>query len=204
MTEDQNINLVFAIGALVLVASALFSRRIGLGEIVRSVLSWVAIFAIFIVMFSYQHEIVGVWNKVTGEITGANDQQIVGNTLQIRQSPDGHYWADAEVNGMPVRFLIDSGATTTAMTLKTAQAANVDINEGGFPTYLNTANGTVEAQRGTIQSLRVGPMVALELPVVVAEAFGDSNVLGMNFLSEMKSWKVEQGEMILEPPARAQ
>lgn len=204
MTEDQNINLVFAIGALVLVASALFSRRIGLGEIVRSVLSWIAIFAIFIVMFSYQHEIVGVWNKVTGEVTGANDQQIVGNTLQIRQSPDGHYWADAEVNGMPVRFLIDSGATTTAMTLKTAQAANVDINEGGFPTYLNTANGTVEAQRGTIQSLRVGPMVALELPVVVAEAFGDSNVLGMNFLSEMKSWRVEQGEMILEPPARTQ
>ncbi len=203
MTEDQNINLVFAIGAMVLVASALFSRRIGLGEIVRSVLSWVAIFAIFIVMFSYQHEIVGVWNKVTGELTGANDQQVVGGTLKIRQSPDGHYWADAEVNGTPVRFLIDSGATTTAINLKTAQAANVDINEGGFPTYLNTANGTVEAKRGTIQSLRVGPMMALELPVVVAEAFGDSNVLGMNFLSEMKSWRVEQGEMILEPPARA-
>lgn len=203
MTEDQNINLVFAIGAMVLVASALFSRRIGLGEIVRSVLSWIAIFAIFIVMFSYQHEIVGVWNKVTGELTGANDQQVVGGTLKIRQSPDGHYWADAEVNGTPVRFLIDSGATTTAINLKTAQAANVDVNEGGFPTYLNTANGTVEAQRGTIKSLRVGPMMALDLPVVVAEAFGDSNVLGMNFLSEMKSWRVEQGEMILEPPARA-
>lgn len=70
MTEDQNINLVFAIGALVLVASALFSRRIGLGEIVRTALSWVAIFAIFIVAFSYQSEIVGVWNKVTGELTG--------------------------------------------------------------------------------------------------------------------------------------
>ncbi len=203
MTEDQNINLVFAIGALVLVASALFSRRIGLGEIVRSVLGWVAIFAIFIVGFSYQKEIIGVWHKVTGEITGANEQQVVGGTLKIRQSPDGHYWADAEVNGMPVRFLIDSGATTTAMTLKTARAANVDINDGGFPTYLNTANGTVEAQRGTIQALRVGPMMALELPVVVAEAFGDSNVLGMNFLSEMKSWRVEGGEMILEPPVRA-
>ncbi|GAA0482048.1 hypothetical protein GCM10009096_25430 [Parasphingorhabdus litoris] len=203
MTEDQNINLVFAIGALVLVGSALFSRRIGFGEIVRSALSWVVIFAIFIVIFSYQHEIVGVWNKVTGELTGANDQQVVGDTLKIRQSADGHYWADAEVNGMPVRFLIDSGATTTAMTLKTARAAKVEINEGGFPTYLDTANGTVEAQRGKIQSLRVGPMMALDLPIVVAEAFGDSNVLGMNFLSEMKSWRVEQGEMILEPPARA-
>lgn len=201
MTEDQNINLVFAIGALVLVGSALFSRRIGLGEMVRSALAWVAIFAVFIVGFSYQHELTGVWHKVTGELTGANEQQVVGRTLKIRQSPDGHYWADAEVNGMPVRFLIDSGATTTAMALKTAQAANVDINVGGFPTYLNTANGTVEAQRGTVQTLRVGPMTAKDLPIVVAEAFGDSNVLGMNFLSEMRSWRVEGQEMILEPPA---
>lgn len=203
MTEDQNINLVFAIGALVLVASALFSRRIGFGEIVRSILGWIAIFAVFIVIFSYQHELAGVWHRVTGELTGANEQTVSGGTLKIRLSPDGHYWADAEVNGMPVRFLIDSGATTTALSLKTAQAAKVDINEGGFPTYLNTANGTVEAQRGTIATLRVGPMMALDLPVVVAEAFGDSNVLGMNFLSEMKSWRVEGREMILEPPERA-
>lgn len=201
MTEDQNINLVFAIGALVLVASALFSRRIGLGEIVRSVLGWVAIFAVFIVIFSYQHELAGVWHRVTGELTGSNEQQVVGDTLIIRQSADGHYWADAQVNGMAVRFLIDSGATTTAMTLKTARAANVVINEGGFPTYLNTANGTVEAQRGTIQALKVGPMTAVDLPVVVAEAFGDSNVLGMNFLSGLDSWRVEDGEMILDPPS---
>lgn len=203
MTEDQNINLVFAIGALVLVASALFSRRIGFGEIVRTALSWVAIFAIFIVIFSYRNELTGVWNKVTGELTGANEQQVVGSTLKIRQSPDGHYWADAQVNGMAVRFLIDSGATTTAMTLKTAQAANVDINEGGFPVYLDTANGTVEAQRGTIQMLKVGQMTALDLPIVVAEAFGDSNVLGMNFLSELASWRVEGREMILEPTSQA-
>lgn len=200
MTEDQNINLVFAIGALILVISALFSHRIGFGQIVRTVLAWVAIFAIFIVIFSYQKELVGVWNKVTSELTGSNEQQVVGQTLRLRQSLDGHYWADAEVNGTPVRFLIDSGATTTAMTLKTAQAANIDIDEGGFPIYLNTANGTVEAQRGTIQSLQVGPMMAMDFPVVVAEAFGDANVLGMNFLSSMKSWRVEGMEMILEPP----
>ena len=200
MTEDQNINLVFAIGALVLVASALFSYRVGFGQMVRAALSWVAIFAIFIVIFSYQSELAGVWNKVTGELTGANEQQVVGHTLRLRQSADGHYWADAEVNGKPVRFLIDSGATTTAMTLNTAREADVSIDEGGFPVRLNTANGIVEAQRGTIQSLRVGPMIAMDMPVVVADAFGGANVLGMNFLSAMKSWRVEGMEMILEPP----
>lgn len=199
MTEDQNINLVFAIGALVLVAAALFSRRIGFGEIVRNILVWVAIFAVFIVGFSYQREILAVWNRVSGEMTGTNEQFVVGDTLRIRQSPDGHFWIDAMVNELPVRFLIDSGATTTAMTLRTAQSAGIDISESPFPVVLVTANGSVEAQRGTIQSLEIGPLVAQDLPVVVAEEFGDSNVIGMNFLSKLRSWRVEGAEMVLEP-----
>lgn len=200
MTEDQNINLVFAIGALVLVASALFSRRMGFGEIIRTALAWVAIFAVFIVGFSYQNEILAVWNRVSGEVTGSNQQLVIGDTLRIRQSVDGHFWANATVNQMPVRFLIDSGATTTAMTLRTAQNAGIEISDSPFPIILSTANGSVEAQRGKIQSLQIGSMVAKDLPVVVAEEFGDSNVIGMNFLSQLKSWRVEGREMILEPP----
>ncbi|WP_417610434.1 retropepsin-like aspartic protease family protein [Parasphingorhabdus sp.] len=200
MTEDQNINLVFAIGALVLVGSALFSRRIGLGEMIRSALAWVAIFAVFILGFTYQRELLAVWTRVSGEMTGANEQVVVGDTLRIRQSADGHFWVDAKVNELPVRFLIDSGATTTAMTLRTARRANVDINESAFPVVLATANGSLEAQRGMIRSLTIGPMVARDLPVVVAEEFGDSNVIGMNFLSKLRSWRVEGDEMVLEPP----
>ncbi|WP_417615997.1 retropepsin-like aspartic protease family protein [Parasphingorhabdus sp.] len=202
MTEDQNINLVFAIGALVLVASALFSRRIGFAELVRNILAWGAIFALFIVGFSYQREILAVWSRVSGEMTGANEQMVVGDTLRIRQSADGHFWVEAKVNTLPVRFLIDSGATTTAMTLRTAEQAGIKISESPFPVVLVTANGSVEAQRGTIQSLQVGPMVAKDLAVVVAEEFGDSNVIGMNFLSKLGSWRVEGAEMVLEPPAR--
>ncbi len=201
MTENQNINLVFAIGALVLVASALFSRRIGFGEIIRTALAWVAIFAVFIVGFSYQNEILAVWNRVSGEVTGANEQLVVGDTLRIQQSADGHFWVNATVNEQPVRFLIDSGATTTAMTLRTARSTGIEISESPFPIILTTANGPVKAQRGTIQSLQIGPMIARELPVVVAEEFGDSNVIGMNFLSKLKGWRVEGTEMILEPPA---
>lgn len=203
MTEDQNINLVFAIGALVLVASALFSRRMGLGEVIRNILAWVAIFAFFIVGFSYQREILAAWSRVTGEMTGANEQTVVGDALRIRQSADGHFWVNAKVNAQPVRFLIDSGATTTAMALATAQNAGVEISNSPFPVVLITANGSVEAQRGTIQSLQIGPLVARDLPIVVAGEFGESNVIGMNFLSKLKSWRVEGAEMVLEPPAGA-
>tara|TARA_R110000824_G_scaffold19504_2_gene75418 strand:+ start:17720 stop:18340 length:621 start_codon:yes stop_codon:yes gene_type:complete len=203
LTEDQNINLIFAIGALVLVGSALFSRRIGFGEVIRTALAWVAIFAVFIVGFSYQHEILAVWNRVSGEVTGTNHQLMVGDALRIQQSADGHFWVDAKVNEHPVRFLIDSGATTTAMTLRTAEMAGIEISKSPFPVVLTTANGSVAAQRGTIQSLQIGNMLSKNLAVVVAEEFGESNVIGMNFLSKLGSWRVAGGEMILEPPSSA-
>lgn len=200
MTEDQNLNLIFAIGALVLVGSALFSRRIGLGEMLRSALAWVAIFAVFIVAFTYKDELMGVWYRVAGELTGTSQQTIVGSTLRIKQSADGHFWVNASVNGSPVLFLVDSGATTTAMNLKTARATGVEIDEDGFPSFVSTANGEVEVRRGRIQSLDLDLMATTDFPVIVAEEFGDTNVLGMNFLSAMKSWRVEGQEMVLEPP----
>lgn len=200
MTEDQNLNLIFAIGALVLVGSALFSRRIGLGEMVRSALAWLAIFAVFIVAFTYKDELMGVWYRVAGELTGTSQQTIVGSTLRIKQSADGHFWVNASVNGSPVLFLVDSGATTTAMNLKTARAAGVEIDEDGFPSFVSTANGEVEVRRGRIQSLDLDLMATTDFPVIVAEEFGDTNILGMNFLSAMKSWRVEGQEMVLEPP----
>ncbi len=200
MTEDQNLNLIFAIGALVLVGSALFSRRIGLGEMVRSALAWVAIFAVFIVAFTYKDELMGVWYRVAGELTGTSQQTIVGSTLRIKQSADGHFWVNASVNGSPVLFLVDSGATTTAMNLKTARATGVEIDEDGFPSFVSTANGEVEVRRGRIQSLDLDLMATTDFPVIVAEEFGDTNVLGMNFLSAMKSWRVVGQEMVLEPP----
>jgi len=199
VTDGESINLVWAVGALALVGSALFARRIGFGDLIRMILSWVAIFAVFIVGFTYQNELLTVWNRVTGELLAKQSQQIAGRSLIIKQSGDGHFWVDTLINDRPVRFLIDSGATTTAMAFPMAKATGIEIFDGGFPTILSTANGDVAAKRGTIQKMSVGPLTVENLSVVVAEEFGDSNLLGMNFLSQLKSWRVEGQEMILEP-----
>ena len=201
MSEDQTLNLVFAVGMLVLVVSVLFARRTSFRDVLRGFLGWVAIFAVFILGFSYQEELRAVWNRVAGQMAGGG-QQVRGDTLEIAQSNDGHFWVTADVNGTPVRFLIDSGATTTAMNRGTADDAGLTVTDGGFPVILTTANGMVEAHRATIDSLVVGNIVANDFPVVVAEAFGDTNVLGMNFLSQMESWRVERNRMILVPPSR--
>ena len=112
---------------------------------------------------------------------------------------DGHFWANVMINGVQRRMLVDSGATTTALSSSTAKAAGLDLNASIVPTMLDTANGSVTAQRTTIAKLDIGSISATELPAVVSSAFGETDVIGMNFLSRLKSWRVEGNILILDP-----
>jgi aspartyl protease family protein len=136
--------------------------------------------------------------RVAGDLLGERGQT-VGGTLRVPMAPDGHFWVRARINGHEQRFLIDSGATTTALSADAAEAAELEVERGGFPIMINTANGTVQAKRTTIDRLTMGPIVAKDMAAVVSPAFGDMNVLGMNFLSSLDSWRVEGRTLILVP-----
>lgn len=127
------------------------------------------------------------------------DQQVVGGEVRIRMSPDGHFWARATIDGVSRRLLIDSGATITAISAATADEAGIKARVGVMPVVLQTANGAIAAKTGTIATLHLGAIVARDLQVVVSPAFGDTNVLGMNFLSRLASWRVEENTLILVP-----
>ena len=198
MTGDQTLQVIAAVMMLTLVGSSLLSRRLALGQVARMIAGWLLIFAAVLVGYSYRFELNAVVQRVAGDLLGERGQT-VGDTLRVPMAPDGHFWVRARINGHEQRFLIDSGATTTALSARTADAADLDVDRGGFPVLINTANGTVEAQRTRIERLTMGPIVAKDMAAVVSPAFGDMNVLGMNFLSSLESWRVEGRTLILEP-----
>jgi aspartyl protease family protein len=185
---------------LVLPLSALIARRLPLGSMLKMALSWVAIFGVLILL-------VGNWPRMApmirsaADTLGISDQAVSGGTVRIRMAEDGHFWASVVINGVQRRMLVDSGATTTAISARTAQAAGLDLAENSFPTIISTANGQISVQRATAAKLDLGTIHAVDLPVVVSPAFGDTDVIGMNFLSRLKSWRVENGFLILEPHA---
>lgn len=126
-------------------------------------------------------------------------QEVSGKELRIRMAPDGHFWANVSLNGEKRRMLIDSGATVTAISTKTASAAGISPQPDLVPVILNTANGMVRAQTGEVEELRIGNVLARDLKVVISPGFGEMNVLGMNFLSKLKSWGVEEGTLVMVP-----
>ena len=193
MSQDQSIDIVWYIGGIILVASALIARRPGFKAIAGSVIAWVVIAGIVYAIVDHRDQLAGLAARV-----GIGDQSVEGETTRIRMASDGHFWARVELNGVPRRMLIDSGATTTAISQATADAAGIR-DSGGYPVIIDTANGQVLAKRASIDTLQLGSLKINNLNAIVSDRFGDTDVIGMNFLSRLGSWRVEGGTLILEP-----
>lgn len=193
MSERTGEVLIYAL-MLVVPLSALLARRVPLRQTLKFALAWIAIFAVGALIFQYRDRLPNVRSIVS-------DQQVVGSETRIRMGADGHFSADVVINGVERRMLIDSGATFTALSQETARAAGIDTENGMFPVVLNTANGTVEARRGRAETVEVGSIRTSDLGVVVSPAF-DTDVIGMNFLSRLSSWRVEGQTLILAPSER--
>lgn len=196
MNEDSTLNLILAIGFLFLVASALLARRLQFGDMLRGFTQWTVIFGLLFVVFAYRDDADRVWRRVVAEI-GSNRTETVGGSLRIRPQ-DGHYFVTAQVNGENLRFMIDTGATVTAIGSSDANVVGVVPAKVGFPVAIQTANGMISARRATIDRLVVGPIERSDQSAIVSPAFGNLNVLGMNFLSSLSGWRVERGVMILD------
>jgi len=191
-------SLIWGVVCILLLLSSLVTRRLPLGYVAKAAFAWIAIFATLFAIFSFRFEFKAVWERVKADISGTAGQSVSGEEITIRRQDDGHYWLQVDVNGKPVRFMIDSGATTTAVNANTALETGIEVDANGYPVFLNTANGSVAAQRSVILSLKIGSRELGQHDVVVSESFGDTNVLGMNFLDSMQRWKVEGNVMTLK------
>lgn len=174
-------------------------RRIPVVRTLVSVLSWL-VFAGLVTAVLVQREQFDPWlSQLAGKLNLPDEQKVVGEVTRVSMARDGHFWVRANINGVERRMLVDSGATITALSAATAQAAKIEPRPSPFPMLIRTANGTISAQPGSLGELRMGNIVARDLAVVMSPAFGNADILGMNFLSRLKSWRVEGRTLILEP-----
>lgn len=196
MTGDTGFSAVMLALMLILPLSALVARRLPIGPALRMAASWLAIFAVALLAVTAAQRN-GYRLADVPLALGLANEQVSGDTLIIRRSPDGHFQTNVSINGSSQRMLIDSGATITSISDETARAAGIQVSDP-FGAIIETANGTVTAKRATAQTFDVGPIHASDLEVIIAPTFGDG-LIGMNFLSNLKSWRVEGDQMILEP-----
>src|SRR5438874_2890851 len=126
MTNDLMLGGVYLLMAVMLVLGSLMARREPAAKLFTMALAWVGIFAAGFVLFTFRDNLGWVAQRLKAEAIGTPVQQ--GQETRIPMAIDGHFWVTAKLNGRDVKFLVDSGATTTTIDRETAKAAGVDVS----------------------------------------------------------------------------
>lgn len=193
MSDGKGPYVVASLLWLVLVVSALAARRVPLGQTVKMALAWVGIFVLAFGLFSFRNEFSMVGQRMKSELLGT--PVAVGGEVRISMADDGHFWTVASVNGHEARFLVDSGATTT--TVSGEFADQIGLARSSRRAIIETANGTVPMALAD-GNLVVGTIDRPDMGILINEQ-DSSNVIGMNFLSSLTSWRVEGKTLVLKP-----
>jgi len=194
MTDSNGPFAIYYLIVAVAVASSIFALRMPIGKVLKMTLVWVVIFGVGFILFSFRSEFSSFGQRLRAEATGSTIAE--GGAVRVPIAEDGHFWVDATVNGHSLRFMVDSGASVTTVSVGSAKAAGIPI--GTERTFVSTANGRTQAIKGWADRLEVGSITRDNFPIDINE-HDDTNLLGMNFLSSLRSWRVEGNYLVLEP-----
>ncbi|HTV88319.1 MAG TPA: TIGR02281 family clan AA aspartic protease [Stellaceae bacterium] len=109
----------------------------------------------------------------------------------------GHVYIDALVNGAPVHFLVDTGATLVSLTMHDAQAAGIDPGALKFTVQTATANGATNGAPVTLHDVRIGQAPIYDVPALVHQNLPVS-LLGQSFLTRLRSYDMQNGQLTLD------
>ncbi|KPQ16682.1 MAG: aspartyl protease family protein [Rhodobacteraceae bacterium HLUCCO18] len=192
LSGDQIGNLVYlallvtAIGGWLLV-----SQRGNLGRIAQYAAIWGFIFLGAIVA-------VGLWSDIRQTVTPRQSVMMEGARVEVPRSADGHYYLTMEVNGAPIRFVVDTGATELVLSRADAERAGIDTGGLIYSGRAFTANGMVETAPVTLDRIALGKATDTGVRAVVNGAEMQGSLLGMSYLQRFDRLEISGGRLVLE------
>tara|TARA_R110002111_G_scaffold8423_1_gene31015 strand:- start:116 stop:694 length:579 start_codon:yes stop_codon:yes gene_type:complete len=190
MNTDQTANLIYlSILGGVLLMSYLMASRMNLGKTLQQAGIWVLIFMGAIA-------VIGMWSDIQNTLMPK--QAMIGeNTIVLPRERDGHYYLTLDVNGVPVNFVVDTGATQVVLTQQDAARIGIDMGALAYLGIANTANGTVRTAAVRLDTVTLGTMRDTRVRAVVNDGQMDGSLLGMTYLSRFDSITIKDNQLIL-------
>ena len=121
-----------------------------------------------------------------------------GGEVRLKADPRGHFVLDASINGRPLTLMADTGATLVVLTYEDAERVGLSPHSLVFSGLAQTANGVSRMAPVTLDRVRVEDITVRDVPAAVAEKGAlATNLLGMSFLSRLKSFQMQGSELVL-------
>jgi aspartyl protease family protein len=121
----------------------------------------------------------------------------VANTVSFRADRAGHFRLDAAVNGSPIHFLVDTGASYVTLTPEDARAAGIRPGDLRFSGRVATANGEVRVAPVNLREVRLDQLTLQDVDAIVVETPLSISLLGMSFLKRLEGYEIRDGALIV-------
>ena len=176
-----------------------FSRRFPMRTMLRDASIWVAIGTTLILAYSYRADFRMMGNRILGELVP--DQALISASgeVTLRRGAGGHFRVTADVNGKPIRFLIDTGATLVALSPVDARTAGYDPDRLSYTVPIRTANGDTFAAPVRLDRITVGTIEAGNVKATVSRQGLEESLLGLSFLNRLSGYEFRGDTLILKP-----
>lgn len=198
LDSDRALSLTANILILVVVLTSLvLGWRERLSDAVRYIFIWVGLGLALVVGYAYRSEATAVWQRVSGELNPASPVERGNGQVVLRRAGDGHFHANVGVNGRTIRMLVDTGASTIALSTEDAARAGIDVDALSFTSFVSTANGVTAAADVRLDEVRVGPIVRRNVRAMVTRNL-DGSLLGLSFLDQLSRYASESDQLILQ------
>lgn len=118
-------------------------------------------------------------------------------SLQIERGWQGHFFVNGDVAGKPLRFVVDTGATTVALGRNDARKLGLATPDSAYNLEMATAGGTIKGALVTLPRLRIGDIQLLDVRAVILDIPDTMPLLGQSFLSRLDRVSIEGDQMTL-------
>ena len=190
MTTDQTMRAIYlGLLALAIGGSFLAANRQNLGKTLQHALIWGLIFVGMI-------GAIGLWEDIQRNVS-PRQAMISDSEIEVPRSADGHYYLVLDINDVPVRFVVDTGASQVVLTQEDASRVGVDTGRLNYLGSASTANGVVRTAPVTLDKVALGQMIDTRLQAVVNEGAMEDSLLGMEYLSRFSRIEIAGDRLVL-------
>ena len=206
LSSNQDMRIVYMGGFLVLLIAGLFGRfsstpMSSWGKTLGQLAFWGAMVLLLVGGYSYRGELRPFADRILGELDPSrprtDDSLPSKGSVIFTMADDGQFHIRAEVGGVPVSFILDTGASDVMLTPADARRLGFDPASLAYTKRYETANGTVEGAPVTLPAVDLGPIHLTDVAASVSRADGGSSLLGMSFLRRLSSFQVEGPKLTL-------
>jgi aspartyl protease family protein len=141
---------------------------------------------------------VGLWPDVRDTVLPRQTVMENGGQIVVPVARDGHFYLSLDLNGVPVRFVIDTGASDMVLSGADAARIGLDTDQLIFSGRALTANGMVQTAPVRLDTVALGGLIDQDVRAVVNRGDLTESLLGMSYLRRFDRLEISGGQLVLE------